>query len=192
MFDRPPNDDPARPQRTHSAALLHNKNSISELKSQASPHLSACPTSPSNLLPSTADDFNYTSDHPLLNISSDKPSFDEDSMPVYPKISISSFVNRFRRNFSKPNLDEDDFVTRNLPLDTEAVQVFAGVIKELVKVRFVMARLETATFMPEIVERQIPVRFVFLILGPDLPNVHLHELGRTISTLIANKVCLFN
>ncbi len=51
-----------------------------------------------------------------------------------------------------------------------------------------MVRLANAEIMDELVECGIPVRFVFVILGPELVDVNYHELGRSISTLMANKV----
>ena len=34
----------------------------------------------------------------------------------------------------------------------------------------------------------IPVRFVFVLLGPTMPDYDYHEIGRSISTLMADKV----
>lgn len=98
---------------------------------------------------------------------------------------------RVRRNFSKPtNLDEDDFVMSNLPSGTEAAQVFSGAIKELSTVRFVMVRLQDAVPMLEVVERQIPVRFLFVILGPPMSSIDYHEIGRAIAVCVSNQVNL--
>jgi hypothetical protein len=83
---------------------------------------------------------------------------------------------------------KDDEVLKKLAEGAEAVQVFAGSMAELVKVRFVMARLTDAQFMPDLMEAHIPVRFLFVILGPELPDVDYHELGRSIATLMSNEV----
>lgn len=39
-------------------------------------------------------------------------------------------------------------------------------------------------------EVNIPVRFVFVLLGPDDDNVDYHEVGRSISTLMSDKIFL--
>lgn len=57
------------------------------------------------------------------------------------------------------------------------------------KVRFAMVRLENAVTIPELLHAPIPIRFIFVILGPPLPDVDYHELGRSIATLMANDVC---
>lgn len=56
------------------------------------------------------------------------------------------------------------------------------------KARFVMIRLAKAQYLPEIVDKPLPVRFIFVILGPPLTDGSYHELGRSICTLMANKV----
>lgn len=40
--------------------------------------------------------------------------------------------------------------------------------------------------MPSITEVTIPVRFLFILLGPKMPELDYHEVGRSISTLMAN------
>ena len=37
-------------------------------------------------------------------------------------------------------------------------------------------------------EQQIPVRFILIVLGPDDDQVDYYEVGRSISTLMSNKV----
>lgn len=81
-----------------------------------------------------------------------------------------------------------DEVLKKLAEGAEAVQVYAGSMAELVKVRFVMVRLAEAEFMPDVMEAHIPIRFIFVILGPELPDVDYHELGRSIATLMSNEV----
>jgi hypothetical protein len=77
---------------------------------------------------------------------------------------------------------------KQLPEGTETAQVFVGELESLKRARFVMVRLAQPTLMPEIIERQLPVRFIFLILGPHLRDGNYHELGRSMATLMSNKV----
>lgn len=79
-------------------------------------------------------------------------------------------------------------VIKSMPKEAESAQVFVGAISTLSRARFVMVRLAQPTVMPEIVEASLPIRFVFVILGPPLQDGSYHELGRSIATLMANKV----
>lgn len=42
--------------------------------------------------------------------------------------------------------------------------------------------------MPEVVDGAALVRFVFVLLGPAIVDLSYYEMGRSISTLIADKV----
>lgn len=56
------------------------------------------------------------------------------------------------------------------------------------KVRFVMVRLKRPTFMRDVVDNDLPVRFLFIVFGPPLLDVCYHELGRALATVMANRV----
>lgn len=49
-------------------------------------------------------------------------------------------------------------------------------------------RLNEAVFLESVLEVPIPVRFIFILLGPSQSNVDYHEIGRSISTLMSDKV----
>lgn len=49
-------------------------------------------------------------------------------------------------------------------------------------------RLNEAVFLESVLEVPIPVRFIFVLLGPSQSNVDYHEIGRSISTLMSDKV----
>lgn len=111
-----------------------------------------------------------------------------------------------RRLSSQSIASEFDSLVRRLPEDTEVGQVsvvvvgrgwctgwvygqvFAGVLTELVDVQFAMVRLAEAVFMPELMDAQLPIRFLFVILGPHIADVSYHEVGRALATLMANPV----
>lgn len=42
--------------------------------------------------------------------------------------------------------------------------------------------------MDSVLEVPIPVRFLFLLLGPPTANIDYHQIGRSISTLMSDKV----
>jgi len=48
--------------------------------------------------------------------------------------------------------------------------------------------LAKAVQLPEIVDSAYPIRIIFLILGPSISDGSYHELGRSLGTLMANKV----
>uniref|UniRef100_A0AC35U7A9 Anion exchange protein n=1 Tax=Rhabditophanes sp. KR3021 TaxID=114890 RepID=A0AC35U7A9_9BILA len=82
---------------------------------------------------------------------------------------------------------EIDQMFKILPEGAEAAQVLVGCVPLLTKVRFVMIRLNHPTNIKELTENKLPLRFLFVILGPALDQGDYHELGRTISSLMANK-----
>lgn len=60
-------------------------------------------------------------------------------------------------------------------------------------------RLNEATLLESVLEVPVPVRFLFVLLGPSQSNVDYHEIGRSFSTLMSDKVdfqsrknCLFS
>uniref|UniRef100_A0A8C3GKE8 Solute carrier family 4 member 1 (Diego blood group) n=1 Tax=Cairina moschata TaxID=8855 RepID=A0A8C3GKE8_CAIMO len=49
-------------------------------------------------------------------------------------------------------------------------------------------RLRDAVTMDAVLNVPLPVRFLFVVLGPDSPHVSYHEIGRTIATMMAERV----
>lgn len=49
-------------------------------------------------------------------------------------------------------------------------------------------RLREAVELDAVLEVPVPVRFLFLLLGPRSANMDYHEIGRSISTLMSDKV----
>ncbi|MFH4977791.1 hypothetical protein AB6A40_004500 [Gnathostoma spinigerum] len=78
--------------------------------------------------------------------------------------------------------------SRRTPLPSvELAQVFAGTLPTLTKTIFVMIRLTEQTVFCETSEESTPVRFIFIIIGPENNDVCYHEIGRAVSTLMVNK-----
>ncbi|MGH0122892.1 UNVERIFIED_CONTAM: hypothetical protein FKN15_008817 [Acipenser sinensis] len=48
-------------------------------------------------------------------------------------------------------------------------------------------RLNEAVFLESVLEVPVPVRFLFVLLGPSQSNIDYHEIGRSISTLMSDK-----
>lgn len=49
-------------------------------------------------------------------------------------------------------------------------------------------RLSEAVLLESVLEVPVPVRFLFVLLGPSQSNVDYHEIGRSFSTLMSDKV----
>uniref|UniRef100_A0A0N5CFI4 Anion exchange protein n=1 Tax=Strongyloides papillosus TaxID=174720 RepID=A0A0N5CFI4_STREA len=79
-----------------------------------------------------------------------------------------------------------DDLFKNLPEGCEKANVLCGCVPDMPKARLVMVRLKKAIYMDDFSESNLPLRFVFVVLGPVLPEGSYHELGRALSTLMAD------
>uniref|UniRef100_A0A670YZ81 Anion exchange protein n=1 Tax=Pseudonaja textilis TaxID=8673 RepID=A0A670YZ81_PSETE len=74
-----------------------------------------------------------------------------------------------------------------IPDDAEATVVLVGCVEFLEQPSMAFVRLNEAVFLESVLEVPIPVRFIFVLLGPSQSNVDYHEIGRSISTLMSDK-----
>lgn len=49
-------------------------------------------------------------------------------------------------------------------------------------------RLQEAVLLDSVLEVPVPVKFLFLLLGPPSANIDYHQTGRSISMLMSDKV----
>lgn len=49
-------------------------------------------------------------------------------------------------------------------------------------------RLNEPVLLESVLEVPVPVRFLFVLIGPTQANVDYHEIGRSFSTLMSDKV----
>ena len=49
-------------------------------------------------------------------------------------------------------------------------------------------RLNEAVLLESVLEVPVPVRFLFVLLGPSQNNMDYHEIGRSFSTLMSDQV----
>lgn len=49
-------------------------------------------------------------------------------------------------------------------------------------------RLQEAVELDSVLEVSVPVRFLFVLLGPPSTDMDYHQIGRSISTLMSDKV----
>ncbi|CAL1687515.1 unnamed protein product [Lasius platythorax] len=80
----------------------------------------------------------------------------------------------------------NDYILKRIPAGAEATVVFVGAVDFLDQPTIAFVRLAEGVLMPSITEVTIPVRFMFTLLGPRNADLDYHEIGRSISTLMAN------
>ncbi|XP_063546965.1 anion exchange protein 3 [Cydia strobilella] len=80
----------------------------------------------------------------------------------------------------------NEAIMKRIPGDAEATTVLVGGVGFLDQPTIAFVRLAHGILMPSITEVPIPVRFMFILLGPVTAELDYHEVGRSISTLMAN------
>ncbi|XP_058036839.1 band 3 anion transport protein isoform X3 [Ahaetulla prasina] len=75
-----------------------------------------------------------------------------------------------------------------IPPDAEATLGLVGCATFLDRPTLAFIRLKEAVKLDSVLEVPVPVRFLFVVLGPDSPNISYHEIGRAISTMISERV----
>lgn len=80
----------------------------------------------------------------------------------------------------------NDALMRRIPGDAEATTVLVGAVGFLERPTIAFVRLAEAVMMPSVTEVPVPVRFMFVLLGPSDAELDYREVGRSISTLMSN------
>ncbi|XP_069838696.1 anion exchange protein 3 isoform X1 [Dendropsophus ebraccatus] len=75
-----------------------------------------------------------------------------------------------------------------IPENAEATVVLVGCVEFLANPAMAFVRLSEAVLLESVLEVPVPVRFLFVLLGPTQSNMDYHEIGRSISTLMSDKV----
>ncbi|XP_027879296.1 anion exchange protein 3 isoform X1 [Xiphophorus couchianus] len=115
----------------------------------------------------------------------------DDKGPVYdPKQDV--FVSLFKSLHPVPP-EHHPGAARSLkllakiPKDAEAVIVLVGSVEFLEQPAMAFVRLSEAVLLESVLEVPVPVRFLFVLLGPSQSNVDYHEIGRSFATLMSEK-----
>uniref|UniRef100_A0A669DW95 Solute carrier family 4 member 2 n=1 Tax=Oreochromis niloticus TaxID=8128 RepID=A0A669DW95_ORENI len=74
-----------------------------------------------------------------------------------------------------------------IPERAEATVVLVGIVGFLDQPSMAFVRLQEAVLLESVLEVPVPVRFLFLLLGPPTANIDYHQIGRSISTLMSDK-----
>ncbi|KAM4604700.1 anion exchange protein 2a [Polymixia lowei] len=75
-----------------------------------------------------------------------------------------------------------------IPEKAEATVVLVGIVGFLEQPCMAFVRLQEAVLLESVLEVPVPVRFLFLLLGPPTANIDYHQIGRSISTLMSDKL----
>ncbi|KAL5005957.1 hypothetical protein ScPMuIL_017115 [Solemya velum] len=78
-------------------------------------------------------------------------------------------------------------IMRRIPVGAEAITVLVGGVDFLEKPIMAFVRLAEGCQLSNLTEVPLPVRFVFILLGPEKAEMDYHEVGRSLSTLMSNQ-----
>jgi hypothetical protein len=79
-------------------------------------------------------------------------------------------------------------VRDRIPSDAEATAVLVGTMDELEKPAMAFVRLAKGCRLSNVTEVPLPVRFIFILLGPPREDDQYHEIGRSIATLMSDEI----
>uniref|UniRef100_A0A1A8GSN8 Anion exchange protein n=1 Tax=Nothobranchius korthausae TaxID=1143690 RepID=A0A1A8GSN8_9TELE len=74
-----------------------------------------------------------------------------------------------------------------IPENAEATVVLVGCVDFLEQSTMAFVRLQEAVELESVLEVPVPVRFLFVLLGPPTTSMDYHQIGRSISTLMSDK-----
>jgi hypothetical protein len=90
---------------------------------------------------------------------------------------------------STSGFKENTRFKKKVHLKAEGASVLVMPIDFVSKPKIVFCRLEAATELPGILEVKLRSRFFVLIIGPQDRHLQLYEMGRAMSTCLADDIC---
>uniref|UniRef100_A0A8D3DCD3 Anion exchange protein n=1 Tax=Scophthalmus maximus TaxID=52904 RepID=A0A8D3DCD3_SCOMX len=94
-----------------------------------------------------------------------------------------TLVPNMHRSKSKHELK----LLEKIPENAEATVVLVGSVDFLEQPTMAFVRLQEAVELESVLEVPVPVRFLFVLLGPSTTSMDYHQIGRSISTLMSDK-----
>lgn len=88
------------------------------------------------------------------------------------------------------NHKEKSKIQEKIPENAQATTVLVGAHRGLSCVISAFVRLAGGCDLGNLAEVKIPVRFMYILLGPEDDDVDYHEVGRSIATLMSDKIFL--
>ncbi|XP_018431105.1 PREDICTED: anion exchange protein 2-like, partial [Nanorana parkeri] len=130
---------------------------------------------------------NHISQHSEPNLTDPlmggDPSDQETKIDIERERESLASLHPIQRSKSKHELK----LLEKIPENAEASVVLVGCVEFLDQPTMAFVRLQEAVELDSVLEVPIPVRFLFLLLGPGTSNIDYHEIGRSISTLMSDK-----
>ncbi|KFO97596.1 Band 3 anion transport protein, partial [Calypte anna] len=77
---------------------------------------------------------------------------------------------------------------QKVPEDAEATLVLVGCAAFLDQPTLAFVRLRAAATLDGVLDVPLPVRFLWVLLGPDSPHLSYHEIGRAVATMMAERI----
>ncbi|XP_056144839.1 anion exchange protein 3 [Lampris incognitus] len=134
---------------------------------------------------------NHVQDTSLPAVAEEHEEHHDNKGPEYdPKQDV--FVSLFKSLHplppeSHPAAARSMKLLAKIPKDAEAVIVLVGCVEFLEQPAMAFVRLNEAVLLESVLEVPVPVRFIFVLLGPTQSNMDYHEIGRSFSTLMSDK-----
>ncbi|XP_035031122.1 anion exchange protein 3 isoform X1 [Hippoglossus stenolepis] len=134
---------------------------------------------------------NHAPETNLPLVTEEHDEHQDNKGPVYdPKQDV--FVSLFKSLHplppeSHPAAARSMKLLAKIPKDAEAVIVLVGCVEFLEQPAMAFVRLNEAVLLESVLEVPVPVRFIFVLLGPSQSNMDYHEIGRSFSTLMSDK-----
>uniref|UniRef100_A0A8C5BZG3 Anion exchange protein n=1 Tax=Gadus morhua TaxID=8049 RepID=A0A8C5BZG3_GADMO len=111
----------------------------------------------------------------------DQAQVDQDQLHLDNK---ESSLGAMHRSKSKHELK----LLEKIPENAEATVVLVGSLDFLEQPTMAFVRLLEAVELDSVLEVPVPVRFLFVLLGPPSTSMDYHQIGRSISTLMSDKL----
>ena len=109
------------------------------------------------------------------------------SMEEKLEMDLSKYTPELAKAYSETDLDEQSHHSLEFDQSTEATAVLVGPLESLEEPLLAFVRLKEATKLGNLLEVHLPVRFIFVVLGPTKASLNYHEIGRSIATLMSNQ-----
>uniref|UniRef100_A0A8C2E5L9 Anion exchange protein n=1 Tax=Cyprinus carpio TaxID=7962 RepID=A0A8C2E5L9_CYPCA len=105
-----------------------------------------------------------------------------------PEPSVTEPLMGSARNSQDSSLHID--IEKNEVIEQQEIKstaVFSGSVDFLEQPTMAFVRLQEAVELDSVLEVSVPVRFLFVLLGPPSTSMDYHQIGRSISTLMSDK-----
>ncbi|XP_055373178.1 anion exchange protein 3-like [Condylostylus longicornis] len=104
--------------------------------------------------------------------------------PIDMKIEINNIGSTSIEDFK---VAQNDSLLKRIPVGAEATAVLIGSVDFLNNNAVAFVRLSSGVPLPGVTEVLIPVRFIFILLGPKYTDLDYNEIGRSLATLMSNE-----